>query len=99
MRKGTVLVIAEHFHPDGKPESEQSELGIYLSKTPPKKILTPFVVMSRKIAIAPGDKTYTVTAESRLPADLDLLQVTPHAHLICKEIKGEAITPDKRLSL
>ncbi len=94
LRQGSDLVIQMHFHPDGKEELAQSELGIYFTKKPPKTLLLPLTIRSRKIDIPAGEKNYTVSASTTVPADFDLLQVTPHAHLLCKEIKCDATTPD-----
>ena len=94
VRKNSDLVIQMHFHPDGKEELVQGEIGIYFAKSKPKKLLMPFTMRSHKIDIPANEKNYTVSASLKVPADFDLLQVTPHAHLLCKEIKCEAQTPD-----
>ncbi len=93
LRKDSDLVIQMHFHPDGKEELAQGELGIYFSKKPPKTFLLPMTLRSRKIDIPAGEKEYKVTAQTTIPADIDLLQITPHAHLLCKQIKCHASTP------
>ncbi|MBX9686300.1 MAG: cytochrome c [Candidatus Obscuribacterales bacterium] len=94
VRKNSDLVVQMHFHPSGKEEQVQAELGIYFSKTAPKKIIMPLTVRSRNIDIPAGDKSYKVKSTCRVPADFDLLQVTPHAHLLCREIKCSASTPE-----
>lgn len=94
LRQGSDLVVQMHFHPDGKEELAQSEIGIYYVKKPPKTLLLPLTIRSRKIDIPAGEKNYTVNASSTVPADFDLLQVTPHAHLLCREIICDATTPD-----
>jgi hypothetical protein len=35
-----------------------------------------------------------VTAQLKVPVDVDLVGVTPHAHLICKDMQGNATLPD-----
>jgi hypothetical protein len=97
LRKGSDLVLQSHFHPTGKPEVEQSELGIYFAKQKPERILLPFIVNATKqIDIPAGDASYKVSSSSVLPADFDLRFATPHAHLLCKDIKSWAVTPDKQ---
>ena len=39
LRKGSDLVLQIHYHPDGKPETDQSVVGIYFTKTPARKIV------------------------------------------------------------
>jgi hypothetical protein len=94
MKKGCDLVLQTHFHPTGKEEIEQSTFGIYFYKTPPKAVMHGTMVASRKIDIAPGEKNYKVTASITSPIDVDLIGITPHAHLICKEMKVWANFPD-----
>ena len=39
LRKGSDLVLQVHYHPDGKPETDQSVVGIYFTKKPAEKIV------------------------------------------------------------
>ena len=92
-RKNSDLIMQLHLHPDGKEELAQAELGIYFSKTAPRTLLLPLTVRSRNIDIAPGAREHVVNATLNVPNDFDLLQVAPHGHLLCKEIKCSATTP------
>ncbi len=94
IRKGADLVLQTHFHPTGKEEIEQSSFGIYFYKTPPKAVMHGTMVASRKIDIPAGEKNYKVNASITSPIDVDLIGITPHAHLICKEMKVWANFPD-----
>jgi len=93
VRKNSDLVLQLHFHPTGKPEVEQSSLGIYFSKKPPERPLTGIVVGSHSIDILPGNNSYVVRSSTVLPVDVEMLGTTPHAHLVCKSIKSEATLP------
>jgi len=92
--KGADLVIQTHFHPSGKTEVEQSSVGIYFSKRPPEKLLAGLVLRSRDIDIPPGKTDYTLTDSIKLPVDVDVIGVTPHAHLICKDMHAWATLPN-----
>jgi hypothetical protein len=94
LRKGSDLVIQLHLHPDGKVETEQSSLGIYFAKEKPDRIVAGAAVRNFLINIPPGDSDYVVTAQLKVPVDVDLVGVTPHAHLICKDMQGNATLPD-----
>jgi hypothetical protein len=94
MKKGSDLILQTHFHPTGKEELEQSSVGIYFAKTTPRKIMHGSMVASRRIDIPPGEKDYKVTASITSPIDVELIGITPHAHLICKEMKVWANFPD-----
>jgi len=94
VKKGSELVLQLHLHPTGKPEQEQSMIGLYFSKKPVEKILASIPLRSRAIDIPPGEKAYKVKAEFTTPIDVQIVGITPHAHLICKEMKGKAYLPD-----
>lgn len=94
LRKGSDLIIQVHFHPTGKLEQEQSSVGIYLSKKPPQKILTTIPLRNKKIDIPPGQKDYKVSKSLVLPIGGEVIGIIPHAHLICKDMKVWATTPD-----
>lgn len=94
IRSGADLVIQEHFHPTGKTEVEKSTIGIYFSKTTPKKLLLPVVVRSRGIDIPANETSHVVKASMEIPIDMQLINVTPHAHLLAKQITATATLPD-----
>lgn len=92
--KNSDLVIQTHFHPSGKVEQEQSSVGLYFSKVPPKKLILPVVLINRSIDIPAGSKDYAVEDSFTLPIDIEVITLVPHAHYIGKSIKGWADLPD-----
>jgi Flp pilus assembly protein TadD len=93
--KGTDLVLNMHLQPSGKPEPVQASVGIYFSDTPPTKF--PMLLQLEgdgKLDIAAGKKDFVVTDEYRLPLDVDLLGIYPHAHYLGKDIQAVANFPD-----
>ncbi len=94
LRKGSDLVLQIHYHPDGKPETDESMVGIYFTKQPAKRIVGGIMVRSRQLNIPPGEKRYHVTAQSDpLPVDAEVIGITPHMHYIGKEMKVTAQQP------
>lgn len=93
LRKGTDLVLQIHYHPDGKPETDRSSLGLFLTD-PPTKGRALLLMRNNQIDIPPGDNHYVVKASVELPSDAQLLRITPHAHYLCKEMKIDAHLPD-----
>ncbi|MEO7651099.1 MAG: hypothetical protein ABIZ80_11575, partial [Bryobacteraceae bacterium] len=61
---------------------------------PPRKRLMDIPLGSRLIDIAPGDASYRVRDSFVVPVDVDAIGIIPHAHYICKEMKGTATLPD-----
>ncbi len=95
LRKGSDLVLQIHYHPDGKPETDQSVVGVYFTKTPAQKIVGGIAVRSRDLNIPPGEGRHHVTAQSApLPVDVQAIGVAPHMHTIGKEMKVVAESPD-----
>jgi mono/diheme cytochrome c family protein len=94
INKGAELVMQIHYHLSGKPEVDESQVGVKFTKTPPTKGLTLVTVGNASIDIPAGDDNYVVKATSNVPADAEVIAVTPHAHYLCKDMKVEATTPD-----
>lgn len=91
--KDADLVIQIHYHPSGKPETDQSSIGLTYGGAP-QKGLTGMLIGTQKIDLAPGNAHQEVTDWAVLPEDVDLIGITPHAHLLCKEMKVDARLPD-----
>jgi hypothetical protein len=94
VKKGSDLILQIHYHLDGKPEQDQSKVGLTFSKTPPTKGLTLVVLGNEKIDIPAGDSKYIITASAVLPMDAEAVAIFPHAHYLCKDMKVEAHLPD-----
>jgi hypothetical protein len=92
----TDIVIQIHYHPDGKPETDLSQIGLWYGEAPTKGF-TPILVRSKQIDIPPGDADYRVHASLVLPEDVQIIGITPHAHYVCKETKVEATLPDGKV--
>ncbi len=95
LAKGSDLVMQVHYHPDGKPETDLSSVGIYFTAKPATKIVGGIAVRSRSIDIPPGESHHVVHAQSQpLPTDVTTLAVFPHMHNLGREMKMTAVTPD-----
>ncbi|MBV9267607.1 MAG: hypothetical protein JO061_15675 [Acidobacteriaceae bacterium] len=93
LAKDTDLVVQIHYHPSGKPEQDQSSLGIFYGDAPTRG-RTSVIISNRDIDIQPGDAHYLIKAALTTPSDAELLRITPHAHYLCKEMKIDAHLPD-----
>ena len=94
LKKGSDLVLQIHFHPSGKTEQEQSTIALYFAKKPAAQLLVTLPLRSRDIDIPPGEKAYKISDSFTTPLDLELIGIVPHAHLVCKDMKGTATLPD-----
>jgi mono/diheme cytochrome c family protein len=88
------LVMQLHYHPSGKPESDQSTVGLYFAKQPTTHDDTAFVMGTLLVDIPPGDAAHRLTSSVTLPAAVQVTGITPHMHLIGKQMKVTATLPD-----
>ncbi len=92
---GTDLILNLHLQSTGKTESIQAEIGIYFSPRPPTRF--PMLIQLEHdgaIDIPPSSCTFAVTDELRLPEDVNVLAIYPHAHYLGKTIEAWATLPD-----
>jgi hypothetical protein len=96
LRKGSDLVLQIHYHPDGKPESDQSSVGIYFTTTPASgtKVVMGLPISNNRIRIPAGNASEQITAEFTLPVDVHAYGITPHMHWLGKQMKVTATLPD-----
>ena len=94
--RGTDLVIQLHLRPTGKLETVRPSVALYFSPTatPPTRQAFKLRLASLTIDIPPGAKDYAVEDDYRLPVDVELREVLPHAHYLARDIRGWATLPD-----
>jgi hypothetical protein len=98
VRKGSDLIIQYHFHPNGKPQSEKSMIGLYFAKKAPDRTLAavqlpPSYSLFSGLDIAAGDKDFVIRDSYTLPVALDAVSIGAHAHYIGRKMKMTATLP------
>jgi hypothetical protein len=93
---GMGLLLQLHLHPSGKPETEQSSIGLYLTDEPPQRSMVDMFLVNTRIDIPPGDSAYRARDEFTLPIEMEALGIFPHMHLIGRDIKVTAQPPDQK---
>jgi hypothetical protein len=91
---GSDLVLQIHYHPDGKPETDRTRVGLYFTSRKPSRKAFDIPLGSNYIDIPAGNRTYKVTDHFTIPVDVDVIGINPHAHYVCKEMYGYAVLPD-----
>ncbi len=92
--KGSDVVLQVHYHRSGKPETDQTRIGIYFSKKPVDKRMRIMPVVGM-LAIPAGDANYTVNGfPMPFNSDATILGVMPHMHLLGKDMTVTATLPD-----
>ncbi len=90
---GSDLVLQMHLQPAGKPESIRASIGLFFTDESPTRQQVPLLIGSREIDIRAGQADYVLTASYRLPVDVEVLGVYPHAHYLCRHMTAEAELP------
>ena len=101
LKKGSDLVVQIHYHPTGKPETDQSEIALYFldrsvaeTLSQPNKLVGSFWVADYRIDLPPGETDLPARASYTLPRPVTLVGVVPHMHLLGKSMKATARRPD-----
>ena len=102
LKKGSDLVVQMHYHPTGKQETDQSEIGLYFvnkkvaeSLKEPAKLVGSIWLANYEMDIPPGEKNYRRSTSYTLPKEVIMVGVVPHMHLLGKSMKVTATLPDK----
>jgi uncharacterized protein (TIGR03437 family) len=95
--KNADLLMQTHFHPNGAPQKEKTLIGLYFGPKP-ERLMTQLQVpaffgVRANIDIPPGETSYKVRGSYTLPADIDAVSVSAHAHYLAKESKLTATLP------
>jgi tetratricopeptide (TPR) repeat protein/mono/diheme cytochrome c family protein len=88
------LVLQLHMHPGSSPETVQPSVGFFFTNTPPARTPLMLRLGRQNIDIPAGATSYIVEDHYRLPVDVQVFGVQPHAHYRAREIKGVATLPD-----
>jgi Flp pilus assembly protein TadD len=92
---GNDLVLNAHLRPTGKPEQVRPSVGLYFTDEPQEKF--PMLVKLEHdgaLDIPPGNRDFVVSDDFRLPMDVDVLAVYPHAHYLGHLLEGYATLPN-----
>lgn len=92
--KGADIVLQVHYHPSGKPETDRTQLALYFAKGPVDKRVRIGGVFARPLDIPPGDAHYETGGQQKVPADITVLGVAPHMHLLGHDMTVTAQLPD-----
>ena len=93
LKPNTDAVFVMHMLPSGKPERVQAKVGLFFSEKKPTHVPSLLRVGSQTIDISAAEKNYRNHDRYVLPVDALVLTVYPHAHYLCKAMKGYATLP------
>ena len=94
METNTDLILQLHLQPIGKVESVAPEVAFYFTDKPGAAVVSKIPLNSYTIEIPVGVSNYVATDSFVLPVDVELRGVLPHAHYLCRQMKGYAQLPN-----
>jgi hypothetical protein len=96
--KNSRLVLQVHYHPHtATPTPDQTEIGVYYSKTKPQKLLRILPLVNQTFTIPPNDSNYRVTQTfDNAFFNAHLWVIAPHMHLLGRKISVSATLPNKQ---
>ena len=92
--KGADIVLEVHYHKDGKPETDRSQVALYFNKGEVDKQYHILPLVNMGLHLPAGEKDVEVPAGFPVPADVTLLSVFPHMHLLGRKMTVTATLPD-----
>lgn len=96
LKKGAFLVFQVHYTATGKPETDQTQLGLHVSPTKPAAELRTAAAYDTLFTIPAGAANHPATAEFTLPFDAIVHEMSPHMHYRGRWFRFEAVYPDAR---
>jgi mono/diheme cytochrome c family protein len=94
---GADLVVQVHYHRSGKPETDRTKVGLYFTRGIVDKKVRAWPLAKLALRIPAGDSDYVAHASLTVPRDVTAYRVTPHMHLLGREMKVTATLPDGTL--
>ncbi len=94
---GNDLILNMHLKPSGKPEVASAQVGLYFTDQPPSK--QPMLLQlehDSALDIPAGQRNFVVEDALRLPVDVEVLGIYPHAHYLGKRLEAWAMLPDQQ---
>ena len=96
VRKGQQLRTNLHYHPNGKPATDQTRVGLYLGKGELKKEVASALAGDLTFQIPPRAKNHEMRAVYVVDQDSMVVSYFPHMHLRGKDMTITATFPDGR---
>ena len=94
LEPGSDLVVQLHLQPTGKAERVAVTVGFFFTDVAPTRAPIGLRLGSETIDIPPGAPDYLVFDRYRLPVDVEVLAVQPHAHNLGRRMEATADLPD-----
>lgn len=92
--KGADIILQVHYNKTGKTETDRTKVAFHFCKQPVDKRVRVHTHAFTALNIRPGDANYAVTNTYTVAANVTVLAVWPHMHLIGRAMTVEAMLPN-----
>jgi hypothetical protein len=90
------VILQIHYHPSGKREVDRTRIGVYFSREPVKQALHWSTASNSEFQLPAGDANVEVKASWYIPTDLEVIAVSPHMHLLGRDMRMSVTYPNGR---
>jgi peroxiredoxin len=94
--RGADVVVQIHYNPSGKPETDRSRIGLHFARTPVRQTLHWNAALNLDLKIPPNEPNFKSEAAWPVPVDLVAWAITPHMHLLGRDMTMSLKFPDGR---
>ncbi len=94
--RGSDVIVQVHYHPSGKPERDRTKIGLHFARKPIRQTLHWIPAFNPGMELPPGESNIEIQAAWQVPVDLVGHAVTPHMHLLGRDIRMALKFPDGR---
>lgn len=94
IKPGALLEFELHYNTSGRPETDQSAIGLYVAKQAPTRVLRTVGPLDMELNIPPGERDAKTFAVAGFQKDTYLFDLSPHMHYRGQWFRYEALYPD-----
>jgi hypothetical protein len=94
--KSADVIIQVHYHPSGKPEVDRSRIALRFARSPVRQTLHWNLAANPEMKLPAGDSNIEVKAQWEVPVDVVAHAVSPHMHLLGKDMLITVTLPGGR---
>ncbi|KAB2661030.1 MAG: alkyl hydroperoxide reductase, partial [Verrucomicrobia bacterium] len=94
LKAGSLIVFQMHYTPTSTPQTDRTELGLYLSPTPPARELKTGAAYNLSFVIPPQSKSVPTSADKVFAKATTIYEMSPHMHFRGASMRFDAILPD-----
>jgi Copper type II ascorbate-dependent monooxygenase, N-terminal domain/Copper type II ascorbate-dependent monooxygenase, C-terminal domain len=95
--RGSDVIIQMHYHPSGKPETDRTRIGLHFASKPIHQTLHWTAAINPGLELPPGQTNTEIKAAWPVPVDLVAYAVTPHMHLLGRDMAMSITYPNGRV--